>query len=95
MRLNRLSIMSTNAPLVIKDQQINIVNDFKCIGSYVGSTERNVKVRIRLAWAAFKKLKSILKPSKAKLYFKIGIKQSRDHVKNKSFYQLTCQERWR
>ena len=42
------------------------------LGSYVGSTEHDVQVRIGLAWASFAKLKSILrspKPSKY-LFFK-------------------------
>ena len=49
MRQNQSSIMSQNDPLVIKGQQINIVDDFKYIRFYVGSTERYVRVRIGLA----------------------------------------------
>ena len=32
--------------------QINIVEDFKYLESYVGSTERDIKVRFGLGWAA-------------------------------------------
>ena len=48
-------------PLTIKGQPINIVEDLKYLGSFVGSTERNVKVWIGLAWAAYAKLKSRLR----------------------------------
>ena len=34
-------ILSTNEPLIIKGQQINIIDDFKYLGSYVGTTERD------------------------------------------------------
>ena len=40
---------------------------------YVGSTERDVKVQIGLAWSAFSKLKSILRSLKIKLNFKIRL----------------------
>ena len=73
MRLNQSSILSQNDPLVIKGQQINIVDDFKYLGSYVGSTEHDVKVRIGFAWAAFAKVKSILRSPKVKLNFKIRL----------------------
>ena len=65
--------MLTNDQLVIMGQQIKIVDYFKYLGSYVGSTERDAKVcwMIGLAWAAFAKLKSILKSPKPKLDFKI------------------------
>ena len=73
MRLNQSSILSPNDPLVIKGQRIKIVDDFKYLGSYVGSTERDVKVRIGLAWPAFAKVKSILRSPKVKLNFKIRL----------------------
>ena len=60
MRLNKLSNLSPTALLAIKGQPINIV-DFKYLGPYVGSIECDVKVRVGLAWAAFAKLKSILR----------------------------------
>ena len=73
MRLNQSSNLSPTDPLTIKGQPINIVEDFKYLGSYVGSTERDVKVRIGLAWAAFSKIKSILRSPKIKLNFKIRL----------------------
>ena len=65
--------LSPTDPLFIKSQPINIVNEFKYLGSYVRSTEREVKVRIGLVWAAFAKLKSILRLPKVKLNFKIHL----------------------
>ena len=53
MRLNQSSILSPNDQLFIKDQQVNIDDDFKYLGSYVGLTEHDVKVRIELAMAVF------------------------------------------
>ena len=61
MLLDKPANLSTVDHIVINDQPINIVDDFKYLGSYVGSTEHDVKVRIGLAWAAFAKLKSISK----------------------------------
>ena len=58
MHLNQSSNLSLTDPLTIKGQPINIVEDFKNLGSYVGSTERDVEVWIGLAWTAFAKLKS-------------------------------------
>ena len=66
-------MLSPNDPLVIKGQQINIVDDFKYLGSYEGSTEHDVKVRIGFAWTAFAKVKSILRSPKVKLNFKISL----------------------
>ena len=75
MRLNQPSIMLPNNPLVIKGQPINIVDDFKYLGSYVELTEYDVKVRIGLAWAPFSKLKPIstLQSPKYKLNSKIRL----------------------
>ena len=49
MRLNQSSNLSPSDPLAIKSQPINIAENFKYIGCYVGSKERYVKVRIALA----------------------------------------------
>ena len=76
MRLNQSLILSPNDPLVIEIKPINIVDDFKYPGSYVGSTERDFKVRIALAWAAFAKIKSILRSPKVNLNFKICLFKS-------------------
>ena len=71
MRLNKPANLSTVDHLVIKDQPVNIVDDFKYLVSYVGFTEHDVQVRIGLAWAAFAKLKSILRSPKQKMNFKV------------------------
>ena len=73
MRLNKQAKLPTVDHLVINDQPINKVDDFKYLGSYVGSTEHDVQVHIDLAWAAFAKLKSILRSPKLKLNFKIRL----------------------
>ena len=73
MSLNQSFNLSSTDPLAIKGQPINIVEDFKYLGSYIGSTELDVYVRIGLAWAAFFKLKSILRSPKIKLNFKIRL----------------------
>ena len=39
---------------------MNKVEDFKYLGSYVGSTEKDIDARIGLAWSAFDKLREIL-----------------------------------
>jgi hypothetical protein len=68
MRLNQPPI-SSQPPLLIDGLPIEIVEEFKYLGSYMGSTEKDIDTRIALAWAAFAKLKLILtsrsgKPSK-------------------------------
>ena len=73
MRLNQSPIFWPNDPLVIKSNEVNIVDDFKYLGSYVGSTEHDVKVRVELAWVAFAEVKSILRSPKIKLNFKIRL----------------------
>ena len=47
------------------------MSHFKYLGSFVWSTEHDVKVRIGLAWPAFAKVKSISRSPKVKLNFKI------------------------
>ena len=66
MRLIQSPNSHTN-PFTIKGQIINKVKGFKYLESYVGSTDRDVNVRIGLAWAAFAKLKSILRSPKVEL----------------------------
>ena len=73
MRLNKPANLSTVDHLVINDQPINKVDDFKYLGSYVGSTENDLQVHIGLAWAAFVKLKSILRSPKPNLNLKIRL----------------------
>ena len=73
MRLNQSSILSPNDALVIKGQHINKVDDFKYLGSYVVSTERDVKFRLDLHGQHLPKVKSILRSPKVKLNFKIRL----------------------
>ena len=73
MCLYKQANLSTVDHLVINDQPVNIVDDFKYLGFNVGSTEHGVQVRICLAWAAFAKLKSILRSPKPKLNLKIRL----------------------
>ena len=64
MRLNQPSDSPPAPKLVIDGEEIAIVDDFKYLGSYVGSTEHDINVRIGLAWTAFAKLKKILRSPK-------------------------------
>jgi hypothetical protein len=50
-----------------------VVEDFKYLGSYIGSAEKDVSNRIGLAWAAFAKLKPILTSPKTKVPLKISL----------------------
>jgi hypothetical protein len=59
--------------LNVDDNHFEVVEDFKYLGSYIGSTEKDVKNRIGLAWAAFAKLKSILTSSKTKVPLKMRL----------------------
>ena len=56
MRLNQPSDSPPAPKLVIDGEEKAIVDDFKYLGSYVGSTEHDINVRIGLALAAFAKL---------------------------------------
>ena len=53
--------------LVIDGHTIEIVEEFKYLGSYINSIEKDVNIRIALAWTAFDKLKSILRHRTSKL----------------------------
>ncbi len=59
--------------LTIDGQQIKVVDEFKYLGAYMSSTEKDVKCRIGLAWAAFAKLKPILSSPKPTISFKISL----------------------
>lgn len=50
-----------------------MVDEFKYLGSYVGSTEKDINNRIGLAWTAFAKLKPILIASRPTLEFKMRL----------------------
>ena len=59
--------------LVSDGQEIKVVDDFKYLGSHVGSTVKDISARIALAWVAFAKLKPILKASRPTLKFKMRL----------------------
>ena len=59
--------------LVVDGQEIAVVDDFKYLGSYVGSTEKDVNTRIALAWVAFARLKPLLRASRPTIEFKIRL----------------------
>jgi hypothetical protein len=57
MRLNLPANSNIPAP-TINGEPIAVVNDFKYLGSYMSSSEKDVNNRITLAWVAFHKLKA-------------------------------------
>ena len=59
--------------LVVDGQEIAVVDDFKYLGSHVGSTEKDVNTRIALAWVAFARLKPLLRASRPTIEFKIRL----------------------
>ena len=59
--------------LLSRGKEIKIVEEFKYLGSYVRSTEKDIDARIGLAWVAFAKLKSILRASRPTIEFKMRL----------------------
>ena len=68
--------MPTNSapppPLQVDGQPIEIVEEFKYLGSYMSSTDKDVNARIALAWGAFSKLKKVLK-SRSRLSLRVRL----------------------
>jgi hypothetical protein len=62
-------------PLFINGQPIEIVTDFKYLGSYVVNTDKDVRNRVGLAWAAFDRLRPILasRPDKPPVNLKMRL----------------------
>ena len=61
MRLNAFKSFTPRPPLNIDGQPIEVVNEFKYLGSYMGSTYKDIHTKKkRLTWAAVGKLKPIL-----------------------------------
>ncbi|CAF0803545.1 unnamed protein product [Brachionus calyciflorus] len=60
-------------PLVHDGHQISMVEDFKYLGSYIRSSEKDIEMRIGLTWAAFEKLRHILTSSKIDLKLRMRI----------------------
>ena len=52
---NDINIMSRNGHCIKQ------VNNFKYLGSYIGSTERDIKIRIAQAWSALNSMNTIWK----------------------------------
>jgi hypothetical protein len=59
--------------LVSDGHEIAVVDDVKYLGAHVGSTEKDVKCRIALAWLAFSRLKPILKAARPTAKFKMRL----------------------
>ena len=72
MQLNQQQ-SATTTKLVSDNQEIAVFDDFKYLGSYVGSTTKDVNSRISLAWLAFSKLRPILKASRPTVKFKMRL----------------------
>jgi hypothetical protein len=68
-QLNDKSQVKTH--LTIDGKPIAIVDEFKYLGSYIVSTEKDINNRIALAWVAFTKLKTILRSPKPDVKFKM------------------------
>ena len=63
-----------------------MVDDFKYLGSYVGSTERDVEFRFGLACTSFAILKSVLRSPNVKFNFKIHIFKAACTVQTMIFF---------
>ena len=74
MRLNLPDTSPSPPPLHIDGQPIRIVDEFNYLGSYMGSTDKDINNRIGLAWAAFNRLKPILTSRSGKPTVKIKIR---------------------
>ena len=59
-----------NDNLVVNGQS-PLLNNFKYVGSYVGSTNKDIEARIGLTWSAFAKLKPILTSPNSTVKLKI------------------------
>jgi len=70
-QLNDKSEVKTH--LTIDGKPIAIVDEFKYLGSYIVSTEKDINNRIALAWVAFTKLKTILRSPKSHVKFKMRL----------------------
>jgi len=60
MRLNLKAEINPQPNNKIDSQEIEIVDNFKYLGSNLSSSEKDITCRIALAWAAFSKLKAVL-----------------------------------
>lgn len=74
LRLNYPDNTQPFPPLQIDGQPIAIVDEFKYLGSYMGSTDKDIHHRIAMAWAAFENLKKILASRTGKPTVKIKLR---------------------
>ena len=56
--------IENSVPLVHDRHTISTVDDFKYLGSYIRSSEKDIDMRIGLTWTAFEKLRHILVSTK-------------------------------
>ena len=63
-------------PLKLNNEEIEIVNDFKYLGSLVASSEKDIKCRKGQAWGAFWKMEKLWKSSIVDIRTKIRIFQA-------------------
>jgi hypothetical protein len=67
LKAKKTEVMAFSIDLVelktLDGSALTLTSDFKYLGSYIGSTEKNINVRKALAWPAFHSLKSVEKSS--------------------------------
>ena len=61
------------SPLLLNNEEIEVVDDFKYLGSYIGSVENDVQKRIALAWVAYWRLDSIFTSKSTSIQFKLRL----------------------
>ena len=59
-----------------EDQEIEIVDEFKYLGSNMSSSEKDMKCRKGQAWSAFRSLEKIWTPRSTSIELKIRIYQA-------------------
>ncbi len=57
--------------LLIDNETVKIVDDFKYLGSHMASTDKDISARIALAWVAFVKIRTILTSRKASIQLRM------------------------
>ena len=60
-------------PMRHEDNIIEVVEDFKYLGSYVVSTENDIQARVGLTWSAFNLLRPVLTANKLELKLRMRI----------------------
>lgn len=73
-KTKQMIINPENSPqlqLSLNHEQIEIVNDFKYLGSMVASTEKDIRVRKGQAWIAFWKIKNLWSTQQLPIQLKV------------------------